>query len=67
MDPICPPSTVKAGFNHHKGEDRTMAVWPFADLGGGHGSTPPVQLASLRERSLTRAPHLAWTAGLRCS
>ncbi|KUO16473.1 acetylxylan esterase [Streptomyces dysideae] len=52
MDPICPPSTVYAAFNHYAGEDRTMTVWPFADHGGGCGFNPPVQLAWLRERGL---------------
>ncbi|GGU78055.1 acetylxylan esterase [Lentzea flava] len=50
MDPICPPSTVYAAFNHYAGEDRTMTVWPFADHGGGHGSNSVVQLEWLRER-----------------
>jgi cephalosporin-C deacetylase len=52
MDPVCPPSTVYAAFNHYAGEDRTMTVWPFADHGGGYGSNPPVQLAWLAERGL---------------
>ncbi|WP_112264528.1 acetylxylan esterase [Lentzea terrae] len=52
MDPICPPSTVYAAFNHHAGEDRTMTVWPFADHGGGHGSNSVAQLEWLRERGL---------------
>ncbi|MFK8907176.1 acetylxylan esterase [Streptomyces sp. YS-3] len=56
MDPVCPPSTVYAAFNHYAGQDRTMTVWPFADHGGGYGSNPPVQLAWLRERGL--APKL---------
>ncbi|UUU37855.1 acetylxylan esterase [Streptomyces sp. NBC_00162] len=56
MDPVCPPSTVYAAFNHYAGEDRTMTVWPFGDHGGGCGSNPPVQLAWLRERGL--APEL---------
>ncbi|MFH8841783.1 acetylxylan esterase [Streptomyces sp. NPDC017868] len=56
MDPICPPRTVYAAFNHYAGEDRTMTVWPFADHGGGCGANPPVQLAWLRERGL--APQL---------
>ncbi|MFE9462686.1 acetylxylan esterase [Streptomyces virginiae] len=45
MDPLCPPSTVYAAFNHYAGEDRSMTVWPFGDHGGGCGSNPPVQLA----------------------
>ncbi|MFH9741440.1 acetylxylan esterase [Streptomyces roseolus] len=53
MDPICPPSTVYAAYNHYGGEDRTMTVWPFGDHGGGYGSNPPVQLSWLRERGLT--------------
>jgi len=53
MDPVCPPSTVYAAFNHYAGEDRTMTVWPFADHGGGHGSNPAAQLEWLRERGLT--------------
>ncbi|RAS66972.1 cephalosporin-C deacetylase [Lentzea atacamensis] len=52
MDPICPPSTVYAAFNHYAGEDRTMTVWPFADHGGGHGSNSVAQLAWLRDRGL---------------
>ncbi|MEU4769386.1 acetylxylan esterase [Actinosynnema sp. NPDC023794] len=52
MDPICPPSTVYAAYNHYAGEDRTMTVWPFADHGGGYGSNAAVQLAWLHERGL---------------
>ena len=52
MDPICPPSTVYAAFNHYAGADRTMTVWPFADHGGGYGSNPAVQLAWLHDRGL---------------
>ncbi|MFF4799575.1 acetylxylan esterase [Streptomyces sp. NPDC001351] len=52
MDPVCPPSTVYAAFNHYAGRDRTMTVWPFADHGGGCGSNPPVQLDWLAERGL---------------
>ncbi|MEV6237590.1 acetylxylan esterase [Lentzea sp. NPDC051838] len=53
MDPICPPSTVYAAFNHYAGEDRTMTVWPFGDHGGGHGSNPVAQLEWLCDRGLT--------------
>jgi cephalosporin-C deacetylase len=52
MDPICPPSTVYAAFNHYAGEDRAMTVWPFADHGGGHGSNSVAQLEWLRDRGL---------------
>ncbi len=53
MDPICPPSTVYAAFNHYAGADRTITVWPFADHGGGYGANPVVQLEWLNERGLT--------------
>lgn len=53
MDPICPPPTVYAAFNHYAGEDRTMTVWPFGDHGGGNGANPPVQLAWLAGQGLT--------------
>lgn len=56
MDPVCPPSTVYAAFNHYAGKDRTMTVWPFADHGGGYGSNPPAQLTWLRQHDL--APEL---------
>ncbi|WP_329466957.1 acetylxylan esterase [Streptomyces sp. NBC_01431] len=56
MDPVCPPSTVYAAFNHYAGENRTMTVWPFADHGGGCGSTPPAQLSWLLDLGL--APEL---------
>jgi cephalosporin-C deacetylase len=56
MDPVCPPSTVYAAFNHYAGQDRTMTVWPFGDHGGGCGSTPPTQLDWLAERGLTPRP-----------
>jgi cephalosporin-C deacetylase len=53
MDPICPPSTVYAAFNHYAATDRTITVWPFADHGGGYGANPVVQLEWLREHGLT--------------
>jgi cephalosporin-C deacetylase len=52
MDPICPPSTVYAAFNHYAGEDRTMSVWSFADHGGGYSSNSAAQLAWLSEHGL---------------
>ncbi|MEJ2853718.1 MULTISPECIES: acetylxylan esterase [unclassified Saccharothrix] len=52
MDPICPPSTVYAAYNHYAGDDRTMTVWPFADHGGGHGSNQATQLAWLHDHDL---------------
>ncbi|MFD3518529.1 acetylxylan esterase [Streptomyces sp. NPDC058657] len=50
MDPICPPSTVYAAFNHYAGDDRTMTVWPFADHGGGFGRNTAAQLKWLHRR-----------------
>ncbi|GAB3892302.1 acetylxylan esterase [Kibdelosporangium lantanae] len=55
MDPVCPPSTVYAAYNHYAADDRTITVWPFADHGGGQGANPVVQLEWLRERGLTPA------------
>ncbi|MFC5661693.1 acetylxylan esterase [Kitasatospora misakiensis] len=56
MDPVCPPRTVYAAFNHYAGEDRAMTVWPFADHGGGCGANPPAQLSWLLDRG--SAPEL---------
>ncbi|PYC79726.1 acetylxylan esterase [Streptomyces tateyamensis] len=56
MDPVCPPPTVYAAFNHYAGGDRTMTVWPFGDHSGGCGSTQPAQLAWLAERGLVPQP-----------
>ena len=55
MDPVCPPATVYAAFNHYAGADRTMAVWQFGDHAGGCGSQPVEQLGWLRERGLSPA------------
>lgn len=52
MDPVCPPSTVYAAFNHYAGTDRTMTVWRFADHGGGYGSNSAAQLAWLHKHGL---------------
>jgi cephalosporin-C deacetylase len=56
MDPVCPPSTVYAAFNHYSGADKTMTVWPFADHGGGYGSNAAVQLDWLHARGLAPRP-----------
>lgn len=56
MDPVCPPPTVYAAFNHYAGVHRTMTVWPFGDHGGGCGANPPVQLAWLREHGPVPRP-----------
>ena len=34
MDPICPPSTVFAAFNHYAGA-REIDVWPYNGHEGG--------------------------------
>ncbi|MFC6066658.1 acetylxylan esterase [Streptomyces ochraceiscleroticus] len=52
MDPVCPPSTVYAAFNRYAGR-AAMKVWPYADHGGGQGSTPPEQLRWLRDEGLS--------------
>jgi cephalosporin-C deacetylase len=52
MDPICPPATVYAAFNHYAGADRAMSVWPFGDHGGGYGRNTARQLRWLHERGL---------------
>jgi cephalosporin-C deacetylase len=35
MDPICPPSTVFAGFNANASESKTIDVWPYNGHEGG--------------------------------
>lgn len=35
MDPTCPPSTVFAAFNHHRGADKEIAVYRFNGHEGG--------------------------------
>lgn len=37
MDPICPPSTVYAAYNHYAGE-REMRVYPYNDHEGGESA-----------------------------
>ncbi|MEU1130367.1 acetylxylan esterase [Streptomyces sp. NPDC005900] len=53
MDPICPPATVYAAFNHYAGQDRTMSVWPFGDHGGGYGRNTARQVRWLHEQGLS--------------
>lgn len=36
MDPVCPPSTVFAAYNHYAG-DKHMRVWPYNGHEGGGG------------------------------
>lgn len=35
MDPVCPPSTVFAAFNHYGGDDRRIEVYPHNEHEGG--------------------------------
>jgi cephalosporin-C deacetylase len=36
MDPICPPSTVYAAYNHYRAE-KQLNVYPFNEHEGGQG------------------------------
>ncbi|HXH36156.1 MAG TPA: acetylxylan esterase [Plantibacter sp.] len=40
-DPVCPPSTVYAAFNHYAGTQKDIAVYPY----NGHEGGGPVQQA----------------------
>lgn len=51
--PACPPSTVCAALNHFAGQDRTVAVRPFAGHDGGCGSNPPTRPARPHRRGLS--------------
>lgn len=35
MDPVCPPSTVFAAYNHYAGTDKEMCVWTYNEHDGG--------------------------------
>jgi cephalosporin-C deacetylase len=35
MDPVCPPSTVYAAFNHCAAREKEIAVYPFNEHEGG--------------------------------
>lgn len=48
MDPICPPSTVYAAYNHYGG-DKTMRVYPFNTHEGGERAQVMEQYRFLRE------------------
>ncbi|MET7640678.1 alpha/beta fold hydrolase [Streptomyces sp. NPDC005438] len=47
MDPVCPPSTVYAAYNHYRGP-KDMRVWRFGDHEGGAQAQSEEQLAWLR-------------------
>jgi cephalosporin-C deacetylase len=48
MDPICPPSTVYAAYNHYAGPKR-MTVWPYNGHEGGQTYQQAEHLRFLRE------------------
>lgn len=48
MDPVCPPSTVFAAFNHYRGPC-DIAVYPYNEHEGGAGASWPRQVAWLTE------------------
>ncbi|WP_404431581.1 acetylxylan esterase [Microbacterium lacus] len=49
LDPICPPSTVYAAFNHYAGE-KQIEVYPFNEHEGGQTYQWQVQAAFVAER-----------------
>ncbi len=49
LDPICPPSTVYAAFNHYAGE-KQIEVYPFNEHEGGQTYQWHVQAAFVAER-----------------
>ncbi len=50
MDTVCPPSTVYAAFNHYRGEDKQIVVYPFNNHEGGEDYQRAVQLDWFAER-----------------
>ncbi|NLU68715.1 acetylxylan esterase [Streptomyces sp. HNM0574] len=61
MDPVCPPSTVFAAFNHYgalrdpgtgRAVDKDITVWPFGDHAGGGPAQQVEQLGWLAARGL---------------
>lgn len=49
LDPICPPSTVYAAFNHYAGE-KQIEVYPFNEHEGGQTYQWQAQAAFVAER-----------------
>ena len=49
-DPVCPPSTAFAAYNHYAGEDRTMHVYPYNGHEGGEAFHTARQLEWLAAR-----------------
>ena len=50
MDPVCPPSTVFAAFNHCAADDKEIVVYPYNQHEGGAASHWPVQAEFLASR-----------------
>lgn len=48
MDPICPPSTVYAAYNHYAGA-KEMNVFPYNEHEGGGVHQDGRQIRSLRD------------------
>ncbi|WP_203656236.1 acetylxylan esterase [Actinocatenispora rupis] len=48
MDPICPPSTVYAAYNHYAGE-KDIRVWAYNEHEGGAGFQRAEQLRYVRD------------------
>lgn len=51
MDPVCPPSTVYAAYNHYAGAKR-ISVWPYNGHEGGQTYQQAAHLRFLRETLL---------------
>jgi cephalosporin-C deacetylase len=49
MDPVCPPSTVFAAYNHHAGQ-ADIRIWDFNEHEGGGPHQQAAQLAWLAEQ-----------------
>jgi cephalosporin-C deacetylase len=65
MDPICPPSTVYAAYNHYGaiagGVDKEIEVYPFNEHegGGGHQFARQLPWLAARTRDAAASSHLA--------
>ncbi len=44
MDATCPPSTVYAAYNHYRGAEKSITVYPYNDHEGGEGYQVAAQL-----------------------
>lgn len=53
MDPVCPPSTGFAAYNHYAHDDKDVVVWEFGDHAAGRGSQTHRQLQWLAARGLS--------------